>query len=218
MPLKVVAAAAGILAAIVAGVWLLIGGGGEATHAATPAPAAAAAKPPAPPPKEAEVPPAPEQVPKPDSGQLPAPLAAAATAAEQTGSVKIVAPFPLEVREGGARLGDSSSPIALAAGRHSLDLSSEAVGSLGAHVVEVQPGRSVSVAAKLPQGRAHINATPWADVFIDGKPAGQTPLGNVSLAVGSHEIVFRHPQLGEQVRTLVVPVGSPARLSVEMKQ
>jgi len=35
----------------------------------------------------------------------------------------------------------------------------------------------------------NINATPWAEVWIDGKSFGETPLGNISVAPGEHEIV-----------------------------
>jgi hypothetical protein len=63
----------------------------------------------------------------------------------------------------------------------------------------------------------HLNASPWAEVWIDGQKVGDTPLGNISLPIGSHEIVFRHPQLGEKRHAVSVTVGVPVRLSVEMK-
>jgi hypothetical protein len=66
----------------------------------------------------------------------------------------------------------------------------------------------------VPNGRLSINALPWADVLIDGKPAGQTPLANLSVAIGEHEIVFRHPQFGEQRQTTVVKAETAARVSV----
>ena len=40
---------------------------------------------------------------------------------------------------------------------------------------------------------------------------------NISLAIGPHEIVFRHPQLGEKRHAISVTVGVPVRLSVDMK-
>jgi hypothetical protein len=58
-----------------------------------------------------------------------------------------------------------------------------------------------------------INAVPWADVLVDGSAAGQTPLANVSLPIGPHEIVFRHPQLGERKRTVVVTVEGLAKVT-----
>jgi hypothetical protein len=40
----------------------------------------------------------------------------------------------------------------------------------------------------------------------------------VQLTIGSHEVRFSHPELGDQTRTLVVTTGSVALLSVEMKK
>jgi hypothetical protein len=36
--------------------------------------------------------------------------------------------------------------------------------------------------------------------------------------LGSHEIVFRHPELGERRQTVIVTLGSPARVSVDMRK
>jgi hypothetical protein len=55
---------------------------------------------------------------------------------------------------------------------------------------------------------------PWATVSIDGNTVGETPLGNVSLPLGEHQIVFRHPQLGERTQKVVVKANAPTRVSV----
>jgi len=47
-------------------------------------------------------------------------------------------------------------------------------------------------------------ATPWATVTLDGQDLGETPVGNTTVAIGTHEVVFRHPQLGEQRFTATV--------------
>jgi len=41
--------------------------------------------------------------------------------------------------------------------------------------------------------------------------------GGMAVALGQHEIRFRHPSLGEQVRQVVVSAAEPARVSVNMK-
>jgi len=56
---------------------------------------------------------------------------------------------------------------------------------------------------------------PWADVSLDGEVLGPTPIGNILVSVGPHEVVFRHPAYGEQRRTVTVPVQGIARLSVD---
>ena len=85
-------------------------------------------------------------------------------------------------------------------------------------VVDVKPGRPHRIEPSLPTGFANLNATPWAEVWIAGRKVGETPLGRVPLTIGSHDIQFRHPELGDQTRTLVVTTGSVALLSVDMKK
>jgi serine/threonine-protein kinase len=64
-----------------------------------------------------------------------------------------------------------------------------------------------------PDGRVSANAVPWAQVSIDGNAVGETPLANLPLAVGEHEIVFRHPQLGEQTQKVIVKSNALTRVS-----
>ena len=71
---------------------------------------------------------------------------------------------------------------------------------------------------ELPRGVVNLNASPWAEVFLDGQRVGETPIGNLAVPIGPHEIVFRHPQFGERRHAVSVTAGVPVRVSVEMKQ
>jgi hypothetical protein len=59
---------------------------------------------------------------------------------------------------------------------------------------------------------------PWAEVWIGGKLVGETPLGNLSVPLGDHEIVFRHPQLGEQRQTATVRLDGVTRVSAVLQR
>jgi serine/threonine-protein kinase len=67
-------------------------------------------------------------------------------------------------------------------------------------------------------GSLNVNALPWAEILIDGRAFGETPLANIVLPVGTHEILFRHPQLGEQTRTVVIGPEGPTRVSVDLRR
>ena len=56
------------------------------------------------------------------------------------------------------------------------------------------------------------------EVWIDGERVGETPIGNVAVPIGPHEVVFRHPELGEQVVRTTVTLAAPARLSVDLRK
>jgi hypothetical protein len=158
---------------------------------------------------------------------LPAPDAASAAttvpsstpnAAPHFGAMTFVAPIELQIYEGEKHLGSTVGPVAILEGTHSVDLSNTAVGFVAREVVTVKPGELTTRTIRLPNGKLSVNAVPWADVWIDGKSVGQTPLANLPVAVGEHQIVFRHPELGEQQMAAVVKVDGVTRLSATMKR
>ena len=95
---------------------------------------------------------------------------------------------------------------------------SEALNFRTRAAVDVVPGQELRVPVTLPRGSVAINATPWAEVWIDGAKAGETPIGNVALTIGPHELVFKHPDYPERRHAVSVTAGAPTRVSVEMQQ
>jgi hypothetical protein len=137
----------------------------------------------------------------------------------EPGWVTISAPIELNVSEKGTLLGTTRGPrILLSPGGHVLQLESPTFGSRENQWVRIHSGRATTLPVALPQGIVHVNATPWADISIDGKSFGQTPIGNLKLTIGSYEVVFRHPQLGEKTVSALVKVGSPTRVSADLTQ
>ena len=84
--------------------------------------------------------------------------------------------------------------------------------------VQVVAGSTATAKIAIPNGLLSVNALPWAEVEIDGKPVGTTPLANISLPIGSHRVVWRHPQLGERDRTVAITATAPARVGVDFGQ
>ena len=141
-----------------------------------------------------------------------------ATAGPVSGWIAVKAPVTMDIREGGRLLGTSDSDkIMLAAGRHELQLVNETLGYSARRIVQIPPGKIFSLPIEMPQGVINLNATPWAEVFIDGKRIGETPIGNFPIAIGPHEVLFRNPQLGEKRQAVSVTLSAPVRLSVDMK-
>jgi serine/threonine protein kinase len=150
---------------------------------------------------------------------LVAPVTAPATTqGPVSGWLTIKAPFTLDIREEGQLLGTTDSDrLMLAAGRHDLLLVSETMNYRTTRTVTVVPGKTAMLTIELPNGIVHLNATPWAEVWVDGQRVGETPIGNLSVPIGPHEVVFRHPQFGEKRHAISVTYGQPTRLSVSMK-
>lgn len=147
----------------------------------------------------------------------PRPAAVPATPPQRAGGIRVSSPIELEVFEGDRRLGSTATGIVpAAAGRHEVDLVNSVLGFRSRQVVDVRAGQVVALTVSPPNGRININAVPWAEVLIDGKPVGETPIGNLSIPLGEHEIVLRHPELGEVRRTAVVRSDAVARVSATL--
>ena len=106
----------------------------------------------------------------------------------------------------------------MAAGRHEIELVNQAQGYRSVRLVDIVPGKVTTLAIEAPApGLVNVNASPWAEVWIGGRRIGETPLANVSVPAGQHEVVFRHPQLGEKRQDLSVTPGARVRLSMDMR-
>ena len=141
----------------------------------------------------------------------------AATAA--SGTFAVDSTVELRLIENGQLLGLSgSAPLTLASGRHQFEFVNEAFELNLSRSVQIDPGKTTRVSVPMPNGTIFANASPWAEVFVDGRSIGITPLGNIPIAVGSHEIVWRHPQMGERRRTVNVGARTPVRLSMDFSK
>jgi len=136
-----------------------------------------------------------------------------------SGWVSVKAPVELQLYENKNLVGTTQSDrIMVSAGKHDLELVNEPLGYRVTRTVQVAPGKVATIAVNWPTGTLAINAQPWADVTVDGNPVGQTPIGNLTLPIGPHEIVFRHPDLGEQRQAVSLSLKAPARVSVDMRK
>jgi hypothetical protein len=141
-----------------------------------------------------------------------------ATAGPVSGWLSVKAPVAIEIRENGRMIGTTEADrIMMAAGRHDIELVNETLGYRVTRSIQVPPGKVAPLSIELPQGVLNVNASPWAEVWVDGRRVGETPIGNLPMAIGPHEIVFRHPQLGEKRQAVSVTLKAPVRLSVDMK-
>jgi len=137
--------------------------------------------------------------------------------APAVGWVSVKAPFAMELFEQGRLLGNSSTErIVLPPGKHEIEIANDAIGFRETRSLQVTPGKLAVIGITLPSGSLSINATPWAAIEVDGENVGDTPIGNLSLSIGPHEVVFRNPKFGEQRRVVMVTERTPARLSIDM--
>lgn len=132
-----------------------------------------------------------------------------------SGWVAIFAPIVLDVSEDGRSLGTTEQDrLLLQPGRHTLTLSNREFGYSATHDVDIEAGEVRTLNVQ-PRGTLNLNAQPWAEVWIDGQKVGETPVANLQVALGTRDIIFRHPQYGERRVPTTVRAGTPIAISVD---
>jgi hypothetical protein len=135
------------------------------------------------------------------------------------GWLTIDAPFEMEVHEGQRLVGTTRADrLMLPVGVHDLDITAAAFEFASRRTIRVVAGRTATLSVALPDGRLSVNAVPWADISIDGRAVGTTPLGNLTVPIGPHEVVWRHPQLGERRQTVLIKAQTPTRLGMDLSK
>jgi hypothetical protein len=136
-----------------------------------------------------------------------------------SGWIAVSAPVDVQLYEHQRLLGSSQTDrIMVPVGRHDLEVVNEALGYRATKTVNVAPGQTATLRLDLPKAPMALNALPWAEVWVDGDRVGETPIGSVQVTIGPHEVVFRHPELGERRVITTVTLAGPAKVSVDMRK
>jgi archaellum component FlaG (FlaF/FlaG flagellin family) len=146
-------------------------------------------------------------------------IVAPSTSASVAGWLSVDVASPLQIFEEDKLVGTTNiGRLLLPPGVHVLDFVSDELGFRAQRTVTVKPGAPTDVRLELPSVTLSVNAQPWAEVFVDGERVGETPIGTLARPVGRHEIVLRHPDLGERRRTVTLTTNGPNRISVDMRR
>jgi hypothetical protein len=134
-----------------------------------------------------------------------------------SGTLEVSSPIPVQITDRDRPLGQlRSGRIAVGAGLRRLRLANEELGFEESHEVEVAAGGVTRLVVSPPSGVLNITADTATDVYLDGRPIGLTPLTNLSVPLGVHEVAFKHAQWGDQNYTVLVGLTTPSRLHVTM--
>ena len=104
-------------------------------------------------------------------------------------------------------------------GPHDIEIVNEALGYRATRTVQVTPGKVTAIKIEFPKG------TIVAERHALGRRLGRrrearrhADRQSARSRSGPHDIVFRHPDLGEQRHTAMVTLKTPLRLSVDMRK
>jgi hypothetical protein len=85
-------------------------------------------------------------------------------------------------------------------------------------VAAVSPGPADAGAPAQGTGFLSVDASPWGEVYVDGRLVGETPLGRARVGAGSHTVLVKNPGTGAKAkRQVVVAPGAHVPLRVKLE-
>ena len=135
------------------------------------------------------------------------------------GWLKLFAPFEVQIAEGTRALRvDEQSQIMLSAGPHELRLENRALGYSETRRVDIEPGKVTSLSLVPSPSLLTVTSSTPALVWIDGVQAGETPLIDHPVALGTRDIVVRNAAGEERKYTRRVTATPPVRIDVDFSR
>lgn len=132
-----------------------------------------------------------------------------------SGWVAVFSPIRLDIAEKGQSIGSTDQGrLMLSPGTHTLTLSNREYSYTSVQSVIIESGEERAITVR-PRGSVSFNASPWAEVWVDGEKMGETPLANLQLMLGTRNVVFKHPQFGERRTTAIITATSPTVISID---
>ena len=127
-----------------------------------------------------------------------------------SGWLAVFSPVTLDIAENGKSIGTTEQGrLMLSPGRHTLTFSNRDMGYKTTQAVDVEPGEESSVTIPAT-GELNANATPWAEVWMNGNKVGETPIAALRVPLGTHEVVFKNPKFPDRQVTVTVRATAPA--------
>jgi hypothetical protein len=133
-----------------------------------------------------------------------------------TGWLTVFSRIPVEVHLGGRRIGASGDgQMTLSPGRHKITLVNKQFNIRETRTIDIQAGSIASHSVKLPNGSLTVDAPTGAEVLIDGDRLGDAPIRGASVAIGTRDVIVRHPSFGDLRKTIDVRQGEHVTVTLE---
>jgi hypothetical protein len=148
-------------------------------------------------------------------GQKPAVTPVVSAGKLSTGLLTVYSRVPLDLVIDGVRVGSTEDgQLLVPAGRKRVELVNKRLNYRGEVTLEVPSGQVTTHTATLPPGQLRIAGAPGGEVWVEGEHVGTLPLGDISVPLGTREVLVRHPLFGERRQTVEVVYGTPTQVSM----
>jgi len=135
-----------------------------------------------------------------------------------SGWLHVVAPFEMQISEGqkSIRL-DDSNQVLLAPGPHDIRFENRSLGLREVRHVDIRPGETTAVTVGTPMSHLTVTASEPATVLIDGKQAGETPLTNYAVPIGTRDVTVTSAAGVVRRQTITMKV-EPTTLDIDFSK
>lgn len=131
------------------------------------------------------------------------------------GWLALFSPIELTVRANGRTLAlDERNRVLLSAGSHALTLENRALGFSTERTVEIKSGEVTAESFDVPKTQLSVTASAPSEVWVDGAKAGETPLVDWPIEIGTRDVVLRASGRIDHKLTVTATV-QPVHLKVD---
>lgn len=131
------------------------------------------------------------------------------------GWLALFSPIDLKVALDGRPLTlDDQNRAMVPSGAHQLTLQNRALGYTDTRTIEIRPGDTTAVSIVLPKTTLSVTTSSPAEVWVDGERAGESPVTDFPVDIGTRSILVRSAEHGERQAT-VTATTSPVRVTID---
>jgi hypothetical protein len=132
-----------------------------------------------------------------------------------SGLLTVYSRVPLDLVIDGVGVGSTDDgQIVVKAGRRRIELVNKRLNYRGEVTLDIAGGKVTTHTATMPPGQLRIAGAPGGEVWVEGEHVGTLPLGDISVPLGTREVLVRHPLFGERRQTVEVTYGAPTQVSM----
>jgi PEGA domain len=132
-----------------------------------------------------------------------------------SGWLHVSSPIEIQLSEGNKAITlDDSNQALLSPGAHDVRIENRALGIHEMKHVDVRPGETTSLAFEPPPSHVSVQASEAATVVIDGEPAGDTPLVDYPIKIGTRDLTITSAA-GDVRHQTVTVTTQPLRIDVD---
>lgn len=130
------------------------------------------------------------------------------------GWLRVSAPIDVTVFDGtrGLRL-DDSNRVLLKAGTHNLRFENRTLDFVQTRQIQIEPGDTTDVSVEVPPSTLSVTGPTGAAVFVDGVKAGETPLDDYPVKLGTRDVMVVEPAGATRHATVTV-TSKPVHLDI----